>query len=161
MSFDIQKRAIFNRRIFIIGIIQFFVFGTIFARLIFLQIFQHKKYKNSAQLNSVKLLFRIPKRGKIYDRNGIVLADSEISKAIIFTGNINLPESKATIKEVYRIIYRGDEEKINLGLQKAIRFAKNNPYTHVMLYKNLLFDEFRRFAFYIPLLKNVEITEVN
>ncbi len=161
MSFDIQKRAIFNRRIFIIGIIQFFVFGTIFARLIFLQIFQHKKYKNSAQLNSVKLLFRIPKRGKIYDRNGIVLADSEISKAIIFTGNINLSESKATIKEVYRIIYRGDEEKINLGLQKAIRFAKNNPYTHVMLYKNLLFDEFRRFAFYIPLLKNVEITEVN
>ena len=161
MSFDIQKRAIFNRRIFVIGIIQFLAFGAIFARLIFLQLFQYRKYKNSAQLNSVKLLFRIPKRGKIYDRNGVILADSEVSKAIIFTGNINLPESKATIKEVYRIIYKGDEEKINAGLQKAIKFAKNNPYTDVMLYKNLLFEEFRRFSFYLPLLKNVEITEIN
>ncbi len=159
MSFDIQKRNTFNRRIFVVGFVKSILFFVIFIRLGFLQIFSHKKHKELAKLNGVKIFFRLPKRGNILDRNGKILAESRLAKSVIFTESVNTQEGQDVIKKAYSLLYNGNKEKIEQALKKAIRFAKNNPYMDVMIYKNLDFDEFKKLSFHLPLLKGIEIQD--
>jgi len=160
MSFDIAKRNVFNRRIFIIYVFKAILILIVFLRLGFLQIFSSKKYKSIAKLNGIKITFNSPKRGKIYDRNKVILADVKVSKAIIFNGNIKSQEAQKNIYKVYNIIYKKDVDKINSAMKKVIRYAKNNPYSEILVYKNLNVEEFTAISFYLPSFNNIEIQDV-
>lgn len=159
MSFDIQKRNIFNRRIFVVGFIKGLLFLLVFARLGFLQLFSHKKYSDLAKLNGVKFFFRLPKRGNIVDRNGNILAESKLAKSVVFTGSLWSERGVLTVKKTYEILYDGIGDKVEAALKKAIRFARNNPYIDVMIYKNLNKDEFKKLSFYLPMLNGIEIQD--
>lgn len=49
------------------------------ARIAYLQLFQNERYSTLSQHNRLSLLPIPPKRGLIYDRNGILIADNEAS----------------------------------------------------------------------------------
>ncbi|QED23506.1 penicillin-binding protein 2 [Candidatus Deianiraea vastatrix] len=160
MSFDITKRNVFNRRIFVLYLFKGLLIFIILGRLVFLQIFSAKKYKTIARLNGIKILFKSPRRGTIVDKNGVLLASVKVSKAIIFTGNINSEEGVNIVRNVYKIIYKDNEKKIESSLKKVIRFARNNPYSEILVYKNLDSKEFQDVAFYLPSLSNIQMRDI-
>lgn len=157
MSFDIQKRYIFNRRVFFIMSIKITFFFVLIFRLGFLQIFSNKKYSTLARLNGLKLNFTMPKRGAILDRNGKTIADSVKGKFIVFDGAKLNSEGMNSIKEVYNIIYDNDQEMVARAIKKVLKIAQNNPYEDLILYKNLSQEKTDKILFNIPLLKNISI----
>ncbi len=69
---------IFKRRVIIAISIVILVFLGIIARSYTLQITEHETYKQQALGNSLTLSPVIPARGRIFDRNGILLADNAL-----------------------------------------------------------------------------------
>lgn len=66
----------FKNRILLVGSCIVIASSIIFARLIYLQIFQHHRYQTLSNKNRISLIQLSPSRGLIYDRNGILLAEN-------------------------------------------------------------------------------------
>jgi penicillin-binding protein 2 len=67
------------------------LFGILFIRLFTLQIIQGSRYRRLARENCIKPVFIKAPRGKIWDRNGIILADTRPAYSVI------IPDSLETI----------------------------------------------------------------
>ncbi len=65
-----MKISRFNLAIFFLA----FLFVVLALRLVYLQIIKGEEYKNLSEKNYIRLITINPPRGKIYDRNGILLA---------------------------------------------------------------------------------------
>jgi penicillin-binding protein 2 len=89
MSTIIERNKIINRRIFIAGGIKIICFFTLFSRLFYLQILKKDHFLQKAESNRTKTIILLSIRGKIIDRNDIVIADNKIQKRIIFRKNNN------------------------------------------------------------------------
>ena len=63
----------FNRKSYC----QLLFFTIIISRLYKLQVIDSKKYKTLADENRIKLMIRMPERGKIYDDNGSIIASNK------------------------------------------------------------------------------------
>ena len=72
------KNKVFNRRTFILGIIQLTISMIFGCRLYFLQIRDKKKYKILSDNNRIRVSSIIPQRGRILDRTGIELGINKI-----------------------------------------------------------------------------------
>ncbi len=81
----------------------FFVFWTLlFFRLVKIQVIDHKRYLERARRNYIKPLRVPPLRGKILDRNGIVLADW---KPIFRISVLGEKITKNGLQELARILH--------------------------------------------------------
>ncbi len=74
----VEKRT-FARRIAVSGLFILALFGVLGWRYFDLQINQYEKYRVQSDRNRVQLLPIPPRRGLIYDRNGVVLAENQAS----------------------------------------------------------------------------------
>ena len=70
-----EKRLFMHRVLTAVGIIALLVF-LLLARYFSLQITQHEVYRTQSERNRVQLQPIAPKRGLIYDRNGVLLAEN-------------------------------------------------------------------------------------
>ncbi|HEY6896076.1 MAG TPA: penicillin-binding protein 2, partial [Rhodocyclaceae bacterium] len=64
----------FRRRLGVAAGFVLLCFFLLFARFVWLQIFQYSYYKTRAEENRISLVPIVPNRGLIVDRNGVVLA---------------------------------------------------------------------------------------
>ncbi|MFA7282030.1 MAG: penicillin-binding protein 2 [Sterolibacterium sp.] len=64
----------FQRRLAFAGGFVLLAFFLLFARLFWLQVFQHEYYRTRAEDNRISLVPILPNRGLILDRNGVVMA---------------------------------------------------------------------------------------
>jgi len=99
----------------------------IIARLIDLQVVEHKKLKTEVIEQSQDLIKVLPTRGNIYDRNGKILARSLPAASVFFSPVKEEPLEKQ-IKNIYQlknILNLGESElkKITLSLEKRKRFT--------------------------------------
>ncbi|MDR2625340.1 MAG: penicillin-binding protein 2 [Zoogloeaceae bacterium] len=69
-----QELTQFRRRLLFAVLGVFLLFGALFARLAYLQVFLHDYYSTRAESNRISLSPITPNRGNITDRNGVVLA---------------------------------------------------------------------------------------
>ncbi|MEC6815145.1 penicillin-binding protein 2, partial [Photobacterium toruni] len=71
-----QEKALFVRRAIqaFIGIL--ILTCVLIGNLYHLQVQDYSKYKARSNSNSIKLIPVAPNRGRIYDRNGVILADN-------------------------------------------------------------------------------------
>lgn len=67
---------IFTGRMLLAGVIVLLCFGLLLYRYFDLQINQYEKYRTESERNRVQLQPIPPKRGLIFDRNGLMLADN-------------------------------------------------------------------------------------
>ena len=72
-----KKLNIFNRRTFILYFIKLSLFSAVGWRLYKIQILESAKYKTLSKNNQIDLEIIFPVRGKIYDRNKILIAKNE------------------------------------------------------------------------------------
>jgi penicillin-binding protein 2 len=66
-----------DRRFVVLGFISLLLFGFITPRLVYLQILEGNRNLELAEENRIRLIPEAPERGKILDRKGRVLADSQ------------------------------------------------------------------------------------
>ncbi|MCW5590162.1 MAG: penicillin-binding protein 2 [Legionellales bacterium] len=107
----LQEMRLFNNRIFAATVAIIILCGLIVLRLVYLQIFQHGLYTTLSQQNQLNFLPLPPKRGLIYDRNGVLLAEN----IPVFTLECipdYVPHLSATIAKLRQLI-QIDEDDIN------------------------------------------------
>jgi len=71
---DLDQRKIFTRRALVFGGVQVLAAGALAARMYQLQVVEAKDYAVQAEDNRVNTRLLIPPRGRLLDRNGVVMA---------------------------------------------------------------------------------------
>jgi len=97
------KSQNFSRRAFFVAGGKILFLSTLAARMYYLQVLESKKYKLLAEGNRVKIFPVLPSRGKIVDRNGVIIA-----------------EGKLKFNIVYDVGYKGDFYKIINKLEEVL-----------------------------------------
>ncbi len=140
---QIFSRKKLHRRTAIFITLKLLFFTIIISRLYKLQVIDSKKYKTLADENRIKLMIRMPERGKIYDDNGSIIASNKIHYSLKMTpGQIDdlnsvivklnsyidlETEEVELIKNVYRT-YRADTSLIikrNLDWNEVAKISTN------------------------------------
>lgn len=84
----------FSRRTMILASGQAILGGAVASRLLYLSVAKSGDYKSLSDVNRIKVRLVLPKRGLIYDRQGMLLADNHQSFRLVF-----IPEQVSALKE--------------------------------------------------------------
>jgi len=78
-----KKLFLLKRQPLVLLIFSSISFLLILFRLIFLQLLNHESFKKMSEENRIRLIASQPIRGRIFDKNGYVLADSRVKYSLI------------------------------------------------------------------------------
>ncbi len=111
------------------------------GRLFFLQGVGYSHYETLSTSNRVRLMALAPTRGRVFDRNGVLLAENQPTFSLELTPESvpDLPGTLARLRELLEF----DEEDV-VRLRKALR--RNRPFEGIPLLNNLSDDEVARIA---------------
>ncbi|MFV0276569.1 MAG: penicillin-binding protein 2, partial [Parahaliea sp.] len=130
-----EARIYSARTIIAVGIV-IVLLGMILARYYSLQINQYETYRTESERNRVQLQPLPPKRGLIYDRNGVLLADNRPSHVLSIVVE-RVKDLDATLAELRQMIPVSAADLENFRKKKARR----RPYEPVPLRFRLTEDE--------------------
>jgi penicillin-binding protein 2 len=69
-------------RLSVLGVVIISLFAALFARLWYLQVLASQQFQRTATANSQRVVLEEAPRGRILDRNGLVLVDNAISTVV-------------------------------------------------------------------------------
>lgn len=119
----INTEKIFNSRFFILLTFLLLLVFFILARLYYLQVISHDHYDTLSDSNRIKYVQTSPRRGIIFDRNNMILADNSSQYSV----QINT-EVATNIKEIIADV----DKEINLAEIEIENFyKKKNKYAHL------------------------------
>lgn len=149
-----QARRAFTRRAILIGGGQLLGFSALAWRLFQLQVLDEGRYDPLADENRTSLQVLIPKRGRILDRNGAVLADSEETFRVTLTPA--LAGDVASVLEEFRRFVPLRQDEVEQIARRAKRQSRNMPIT---IASDIPFDMLARINLFAPYLPGIR-TEV-
>ena len=79
-------------RLGILGIVIVSLFAALFARLWYLQVMATTQFKTAAQALQTRTILEEAPRGRIFDRNGVVMVDNRVS-VVVTVDKKNLPDA--------------------------------------------------------------------
>ncbi len=131
---------VFKKRIVIALFIIIIMVIILIANIYKLQVIEYKKYSKQAINNIISLTSIVPNRGRIFDRNGEVLANNKLAyKLVIMLSKIkNLSAALKTLKK-YNFITQADI----VNFLKKKRYS--NKFKNIILKKKLTEDNVARF----------------
>ncbi|SFR53153.1 penicillin-binding protein 2 [Thiomicrospira sp. ALE5] len=116
-----------NRLIFALLII-LLAFSGLIARMVYLQYHHHETYLELAEGNRISVQAVAPERGKIYDRNGQLVADNQPVFSLSFTRE-RIPDLQASIDNLALLLPDIDQERLSQFSQRITRLPRHQ--THV------------------------------
>lgn len=152
MFLNNNKRAKITRRAILLSLLMTMPFIAIISRLYFLQIVSASRYKRLSDKNSLSNKVILPKRGKIIDRTGKIIAFNER----VFRLNI-IPEQSKDINEVLAKVNSliGLTDSETLKIKKRI---KESPSFYSIAIKDIItFKQAAIIDFNIPSLPGVYV----
>ena len=149
-----QARRAFTRRAILMGGGQLLGFSALAWRLFQLQVLDEGRYDPLADENRTSLQVLIPKRGRILDRNGAVLADSEETFRVTLTPA--LAGDVASVLEKFRRFVPLRQDEVEQIAKRAKRQSRNVPIT---IASDIPFDMLARINLFAPYLPGIR-TEV-
>ena len=131
----------FRTRVLVAGLVVFFCFSLVVARLVFLQVHRHADLLAQAENNRTAIVPIVPNRGLILDRNGIVLASNYSAYTLEITPSKveNLDETIAALEKLVDIQPR-DKRRF-----KRLR-EESKSFESIPLRTRLSDEEVARFA---------------
>lgn len=143
-----ELRLFRGRAVFMIIFI-FILLSVLGARVAFLQIVEHEKYKNLSENNRIQLRPIAPNRGLIYDRNGVLLAENIPSHSLTIVRERvkDVDETLTYLKTLVTITERDEEQ-----FRKRLKYSRR-PYEPVVIKYQLNEDEIAKVMvnrFYLP-----------
>ena len=127
----------FSRRALIIGGAQLGAFGVLGARMYYLQIVKGEEYSTLADENRINVRLVAPQRGKIVDRNGMLLAANRENYRVLL-----VPEQAVDVEETLSLLGRivplsdFDLKRIRRDIERSPRFIP------VTVAENLAWEQF-------------------
>ena len=98
------------------------MFCILVLRMGYLQIFQYQKYKKKSEMNRIKTRRIDSMRGKIYDKNGVLLVTNRTGYRLVYLkGRVKDPLDVQRIEKL-----TGLEKKY---IEKRIKYGEIQPYT--------------------------------
>lgn len=94
---------LFTRRIIVSVVLIVLLLATLIGRLFYLQVANFKLYATLSEQNQLTLIPIDPARGRIYDRNGVILADNYPAYSLDVIPNI-VPDFDTTLEQLKKII---------------------------------------------------------
>ncbi|HCS28251.1 MAG TPA: penicillin-binding protein 2 [Spongiibacteraceae bacterium] len=136
-----RERILYRRRFLVASALMVAMLGVIVGRYFFLQIVKHETYKTQSDRNRIQLQPIAPKRGLIFDRNGVLLAENIPSYSLVLIKE-RVPDLDETLSELAALI-AVDEDDIR-KFKKRLRHRR--PYQAVPLKFRLTEEEIARLA---------------
>lgn len=147
-------RRSFSRRALLMGGLQMLGLSAVSWRLFQLQVLDEGRYNPLADENRTSLQILVPKRGRILDRRGVVLADNEESFRVTLTPAL-AGDVKAVIATFRRLVPLQDAD-VEAVLKRAKKQGRNTP---VPVIADITFDQLARINLFAPRLPGIR-TEV-
>ena len=91
---------------FLLSVVFVILFGVLLQRVFYLQIVKGSEYQDTFSLKTTREVSLASTRGDIYDRNGEVLAYSELSYSVTIEDNGSYPNTKTKNAQLNQTIYR-------------------------------------------------------
>ena len=110
-----------NKRVNLFIIFLSFIFFLLIARLYFLQIVKGEEYDNKAARNGLRSNVIKPVRGKIYDKNGVLLATNTTGYYLVHKNSQNISEEEV---KLLKSMYNKNELEISNILSKSSEKTK-------------------------------------
>ena len=147
-----------SHEIFIRTIVLCFVFVFIslilLGRLFYLQILQGERFMALAEKNRTAVRLTMPDRGKIYDRNGVILADNrKVFQAVLVKEQTK--DYKKTVENFKKIVPLTEEEEDHI--LKEAKFKR--AFMPVQVKDNLTKEEVVLLHLNAPVLEGIQIEE--
>ncbi|MEQ1719058.1 MAG: penicillin-binding protein 2 [Hyphomicrobium sp.] len=149
-----EARGRFSRRALVMGGVQMLGFGVLGWRLFQLQVLDEGRYDPLADENRTSLQVLAPKRGRIFDRTGAVLADNDETFRATLTPALAGDVGKVLSNFRRLIPLRQDE--IEGIAKRAKKQSRNTPIT---IASDITFEQLARINLFAPQLPGVR-TEV-
>ena len=134
---------------FFLYLISSFSFLLILFRLIFLQLLNYDVYKRMSDENRIRLIATQPIRGRIIDKNGIILADSKYKYSLIvkpqYVKEVDWQKYQVDISNIFDVDITKLQEKYFDGLKQrklSVTLIENLSVDQVIKFKeneNILF----------------------
>jgi penicillin-binding protein 2 len=136
-----RESRIFSARIITAIVLVLILLGIVLARYYSLQISHYETYRTQSERNRVQLQPLPPKRGLIFDRNGVLLADNRPSYILSIVRE-RVSDLETTLAEVQVLVPVSDSDLENFNK----RLQRRRPYEAVPLRFRLTEEERARFA---------------
>jgi penicillin-binding protein 2 len=125
----------------VLGIVVFALFAALFARLYYLQIMATDQYQVAAQANRIRVVPVEAPRGRILDRNGVVLVDNRISVQVTIDRTVvnELEDDERTrvLTAVADALARAGTPKTVEQLEADLANQRYSPYVPVPVASNV------------------------
>lgn len=138
----LNEAGIVQRRIIVAVLFIVLLSVGLLARMYWLQVVQYEHHSTLSESNRVHVQPIPPARGRIYDRNGIVLAENRPSFSLNITRE-RVPDLDATTELLRSLLQWGDEDVELLQRRLAQR---RRPFEAVPVMFNLSEDQIARIA---------------
>lgn len=151
MSRSDRQESVFSRRALLLGLGQGAAFTLLAGRLYQLQVMEGRRYQLLADDNRLSLRVEAPVRGRILDRNGVVLAENRQSyRALIQPQRAG--DVRSTLALLTRII------PIKAELQDTLLAMKESgrPRSRILLSAELTYEQLCEINLLAPMLPGVE-----
>lgn len=136
------ERHLFLSRLLVGGTLALLLILVLVGRLAYLQIHQHEYYSSKSDDYRIHVQPVAPVRGRIYDRNGVLLADNKPSYTLTLVKE-NAGDIAASVKVLRELIGFTAEEEEKLHVQLSRRSV---PFSSVPLRIDLSEEEIARIA---------------
>lgn len=138
---QIKETHLFRRRIIVALFLIFSLTLVLLARLFYLQIFQYNLYTTMSKQNEIVLSPIVPRRGLIFDRNGMLLAKNTPVYSLMLTP-YEVKDIQETLSEITKIVPLSDND-----LQQFYKQLKQRRrFDQIPLKLKLSDEEVARFA---------------
>lgn len=136
------ERRLFLSRLLVGGVLALFLILILLGRLVYLQIYEHEYYSSKSDGYRIHVQPVPPVRGRIYDRNGTLLADNKPSYTLTLVKE-NAGDIDASLARLRDLIgfSAEEEEKFYEQLQR-----RSVPFSSVPLRIDLSEEEIARVA---------------
>lgn len=148
-----EEQRRFNRRVLVVGVFMIGLFGVLFGRLVHLQLLEHDRFQTRSEQNRIQVQPLVPRRGLIYDRNGVLIADNRPIHNVAVVKELagDLDQTLARLDALLDL----DEADV-AEFQKRVK-RRRRPYEPVVLRSHLTEEERASLAVHRHALPGVEI----
>ena len=152
MDRETERYRSLTRRALILGSVKLALFGTLAARMYYLQVVEQERYELLAEDNRINIRLAAPSRGRIIDRFGVPLAVNDQDFRVLLVAE-QAGDVEEVLDRLAPIVTLTDFER-----QRVLRdVGRRRAFSPVTLVENLDWDQVARLEANAPTLPGVSI----
>jgi len=147
-----RRRGAFTRRAVAMGLGQVGLFGFLGWRLHHLQVDEGERYATLAEENRISARLIAPPRGRVLDRNGLVVAANRLNWRVLLVAE-QTQDVNATLETFSRIVPLADHERARV--EREVR--RRRRFVPAVVREFLTWDEMARIEMNAPDLPGISV----